>query len=162
MRRNFQPMELRCFVSRSGSEGVWLMSYLLSSSSSRPSSSWSRPASSVELWLRSVYFGAERSLGASPLTFSFSVNYWSAFIQSELQEWNPIQGLRSRRRRLQLLILQNKLAWNRFKSGKIKKYHTKDNKYFLWHNGSRPQLEIHSCLTTAVLSFCDLVLHWLL
>lgn len=60
------------------------------------SSCW---VSSVELWLRSVCFGAEGSLGVSPLTFSFSVNNWSAFIQSELQEWNPIQGLQRRRRR---------------------------------------------------------------
>lgn len=52
------------------------------------------------LWFRSVGFRAIGSLRASPLTFSFSVNNWSAFIQSELQEWNPIQGLQ--RKTLQL------------------------------------------------------------
>lgn len=67
--------------------------------SSRPPHPVVLSVSSVELWLISVCFGAEGSLEVSPLTFSFSVNNWSAFIQSELQEWNPIQGLQMRRRR---------------------------------------------------------------
>lgn len=53
----------------------------------------------VDLWLRSFCFGPKGSLWVSLLTFSFSVNNWSAFIQPQLQEWNPIQGLQRARRK---------------------------------------------------------------
>lgn len=60
--------------------------------------------------------GPQGLSGFLPLTFSLSVNNWSAFIQLELQEWNPIQGVQRRSRTLnrthQLFLATHEYKWN--------------------------------------------------